>query len=47
MERKTINKWLCMSKQLRENGKLCVDSLKLGNWNLCKACVNRKVFSQS
>jgi hypothetical protein len=26
MERKTINKWLCMSKQLRENGKLCVDS---------------------
>jgi hypothetical protein len=35
-----------MSKQLRENGKLCV-SLKFGNWNLCKACVNRKVFSQS
>jgi hypothetical protein len=35
-----------MSKQVRENGKLCV-SLKLGNWNLCKACVNRKVFSQS
>jgi hypothetical protein len=31
MERKTIKyKRLCMSKQVRENGKLCV-SLKFGN----------------